>query len=159
MRSPETAVQAAERLGYRLARRQIKLFTWWCDLYPPSKLEIENDNAAKDLTYHPKPLFENVPCYKIESQESNQASPIGRGNYDIMMTTDQFKFAAGQGIEDGWLIYLYPPVGVAEDRSGVQCYIVQGGAQDKPKTGIRDTNQRKVYAIKTPTPKSIGGLP
>lgn len=153
--SGETNQEAARRLGYELVSRQTKLFTWWCDLYPPSGIRVGKDGQAASMSRGTLPKYRFVPCYKIESQEDNEIQAFARANYDIALTIDQFKFAAGQEIEDGWLIALYPPGGAASDREHIQCYVTQGGAQDKPSTGIRETNQRKLFAKKTNTPTNL----
>ena len=76
----------------------------------------------------------------------------------------------GVEIEDAWLIKLYPlppealigaegdaEVLVQSSDSGVQFYVVQGGAQDRPSVGRRQANERKLFAVKTSPPKTISG--
>lgn len=152
---PETPQQAAKRLGYSLTWRQEQVFTWRCDLYRKPRQNVKSDNRAKDRVWGPLPDYIQVPCYKIESKELNAASMVGRTNDDVAFTIDQLKVAAGQEIEDGWLVFIYSAVGAASDRTGGQCYVTQGGAEDKPSTGIRTTNQRIVYLVKMPTPPTI----
>ena len=155
---------------YTLTRRQEHLYVFRVDIYEPIVLDVDDSQAAYDLAYPMKPTARGVPCWKRESQEENQPSSVGRTNYDIAMTIDQFTFPSGVVIDDGFLIKLYPLraevlVGAALDASvdlpmadnGVQFYIVQGGAQDRPAVGRRQANERKVFAVKTSPPKTVAG--
>ncbi len=155
---------------YTLTRRQERLYVFRADLYAPIVLDVDDDQAASDLAYPMKPSAREVPCWKRESQEENQPSPVGRTNYDISLTIDQFTFPSGVVIDDGFLIKLYPlqpealigAVGDAQVEiqmvdNAVQFYVVQGGAQDRPAVGRRQSNHRKVFAVKTSPPKTVGG--
>jgi hypothetical protein len=148
----ETFKESCKRLGYAYVWRQERVFIGRCDLYKPSDIDVEDDNAAIDLLYGPLPTFAWVPVYPIESTEDNVASDIGRTNYDIALTIDLFKFIEGQEIGDGWLIALYP---VGNNPGGVACYITQGDAQDTPGAFRRTANQRVVFAKKSVTPSTI----
>lgn len=160
----------AEESAYTLTRRQERLYTFRADLYEPDVLDVADDQAVSDLAYKMKPSALDVPCWKRESQEENQPSPVGRTNYDISLTIDEFTFPSGVDTNDSWLIKLYPLhpeplIGAEGDAKGkvqaadnrVQFYVVQGGAQDRPAVGRRQANQRKVFAVKTSPPKTIGG--
>lgn len=158
----------AEETGFTLTRRQERLYQYRADLYAPLLLDLAEDQAASDIAYPTRPTAASVPCWKRESQEQNQASPVGRTNYDISLTIDEFTFPSGVDIEDGWLIKLYPltpesligsvaegAVQVADNE--IQFYVVQGGPQDRPSVGRRQSNQRKVFAVKTSPPVTNAG--
>ena len=153
--------------GYTLTRRQEHLYRFRADLFKPVELDTSDDQSVSDQAWKEPATASAVPCWKRESQEENQASPVGRTNYDIALTIDQFTFPSGVTIDDGWLIKLYSPdpeelVGAeamgngqmqnADD--GPQFYIVQGGAQDRPAVNRRQANQRKVFGVKTSAPVS-----
>lgn len=140
-----------------LNRRQRQLYTFRVDLWRPLPLTVQGGDftgLAVDFGYVPEPAYRGVACYQIESQETNKPSIVGRNNYDIMMTIDQFKFVIEQEIEDGWLIRVRSTGSESATDVG-QFYIVQGGAQDKPAIGRREPNQRKVFAVKCPPPQGI----
>lgn len=155
---------------YTLTRRQERLYVYRADLYAPIELDVDDNQAPSDLAYPMKPSARGVPCWKRESQEENQPSPVGRTNYDINLTIDQFTFPSGADIDDGFLIKLYPlpaellvgavgdaPVEMQAVDNLFQFYVVQGGAQDRFALGRRQANHRKIFAVKTSPPKTIDG--
>jgi hypothetical protein len=139
-----------------LTHRQVRVYQDRADLFRPSWPEVElAGNRGQDITYGPLPDYRDVPCYRIDSQDSNLPRLPGRSMGELVMNNTSFKFPFSQEVGDGWLIALKLPSGGPDNAPEVRFFVSQGEAQDKPARGRRRANQRSLFATEVPQPGTI----
>lgn len=128
--------------------RQGRTYTYKVNLYQPSTHAVGAKNQALDQEWPTTPTWSGVWCYWNNKDESDTPSTVGRTNYDIIITTDTFKFCYEQAIDDGWLIEMIDGAG-PEDGS---TFIAMGGAQQRANKFARRAHQQTVAARRCPRP-------
>jgi hypothetical protein len=127
--------------------RQRRVFTYVVNLYAPIE-GVGAEGEALDHTYPEEPTYSNVRTFWRNMDEENTPSTVGRTNYDIILTTDEFKFAIEQEIGDGWMIEM---VSGAGEENG-QTYVSMGGAKQRANKFRRRAHQNTVAARRLARP-------
>lgn len=155
--------------AFNLTRLQERLYVYLADLYAPVELNVDDDQSVADATFAPKPTQTAVPCWKTENRNSPEQSPAGRTSAGLS-NADVLRFPIEAQVADGWLVKLYPApveqlVGAEGDAPGQVpqqtdrpiFYLVQNDPEAHPAIGRRPSNQKKVFALSIPPPRTISG--
>jgi hypothetical protein len=161
--TPDEQEAADYIAAWGLTWRQTRLYTFRCDIYRPLKaIRLDVDATGKDLDYPPLPTAKNVPCYRKDSQEFNNPTPIGRGKGDLVMTNTSFTFPLKADVGEGYLIrfHLLDALAPGEREADARqltyrFYIVQGDPSDTPTVRVRHVNSRNLVAAETQRPLSV----